>query len=95
MSADHSVTLWIAGLKNGDELAAHAIWERYFEQLRAVARTKLGTVPQRVQDDEDLARVAPRLAHEPLAYITGRRDFWTISLTVAPGVLIPRPDSET
>jgi len=39
--------------------------------------------------------VKRRLAHEPLAYITGSRDFWTISLRVAPGVLIPRPDSET
>jgi len=36
-----------------------------------------------------------RLAHEPIAYITGRRAFWTIELTVGPGVLIPRPDSET
>ena len=36
-----------------------------------------------------------RLAHEPVAYITGTRDFWTISLKIAPGVLIPRPDSET
>jgi release factor glutamine methyltransferase len=36
-----------------------------------------------------------RLAHEPIAYITGTRDFWTISLAVGPGVLIPRPDSET
>jgi release factor glutamine methyltransferase len=36
-----------------------------------------------------------RIAHEPLAYITGTRDFWTITLGVAPGVLIPRPDSET
>lgn len=39
--------------------------------------------------------VARRLAGEPLAYITGTRDFWTITLKVAPGVLIPRPDSET
>lgn len=39
--------------------------------------------------------VARRIAHEPLAYITGRRDFWTIALDVRPGVLIPRPDSET
>ena len=31
---------------------------------------------------------------EPIAYITGRRAFWTIELEVAPGVLIPRPDSE-
>lgn len=36
-----------------------------------------------------------RLTGEPMAYITGTRDFWTITLGVAPGVLIPRPDSET
>ena len=39
--------------------------------------------------------VARRLAHEPIAYITGRRAFWTIELEVGPGALIPRPDSET
>ena len=38
---------------------------------------------------------ARRLNHEPVAYITGRRAFWTIELAVGPGVLIPRPDSET
>ncbi|QOT71101.1 peptide chain release factor N(5)-glutamine methyltransferase [Sphingobium fuliginis] len=36
-----------------------------------------------------------RLTGEPIAYITGARDFWTISLRVTPDVLIPRPDSET
>jgi release factor glutamine methyltransferase len=41
------------------------------------------------------ALVARRLAYEPVAYITGRRAFWTIELEVGPGVLIPRPDSET
>lgn len=39
--------------------------------------------------------IARRLAHEPIAYIVGHRDFWTIDLAVGPGVLIPRPDSET
>jgi release factor glutamine methyltransferase len=39
--------------------------------------------------------VRRRLAHEPVAYITGWRDFWTIRLGVGPGVLVPRPDSET
>jgi release factor glutamine methyltransferase len=39
--------------------------------------------------------VARRLDHEPVAYITGTRAFWTIDLHVGPGVLIPRPDSET
>jgi len=41
------------------------------------------------------ALIERRLNHEPVAYITGTRDFWTISLAVGPGVLIPRPDSET
>jgi release factor glutamine methyltransferase len=39
--------------------------------------------------------VERRAAHEPVAYITGTRAFWTIDLAVGPGVLIPRPDSET
>jgi release factor glutamine methyltransferase len=39
--------------------------------------------------------VERRSGHEPVAYITGRRAFWTIELAVGPGVLIPRPDSET
>ena len=39
--------------------------------------------------------VATRMAHTPMAYILGYRDFWTIRIEVGPGVLIPRPDSET
>jgi release factor glutamine methyltransferase len=39
--------------------------------------------------------LARREAGEPIAYITGRRGFWTIELEVGPGVLIPRPDSES
>lgn len=39
--------------------------------------------------------IARRLAGEPVAHITGMRDFWTLSLKVTPDVLIPRPDSET
>lgn len=38
--------------------------------------------------------VARRMAHEPVAYIVGYRDFWTIRLKVGAGALIPRPDSE-
>jgi release factor glutamine methyltransferase len=41
------------------------------------------------------ALLARRLAHEPVAYIIGRRAFWTIELAVGPGALVPRPDSET
>ena len=41
------------------------------------------------------ALLTRREAGEPIAYITGRRAFWTIELDVGPGVLVPRPDSET
>ncbi|HET6523771.1 peptide chain release factor N(5)-glutamine methyltransferase [Sphingopyxis sp.] len=41
------------------------------------------------------ALLARRMRHEPVAYILGYRDFWTVRIGVGPGVLIPRPDSET
>ena len=41
------------------------------------------------------ALVARRARREPLAFITGRRGFWTLDLAVSPATLIPRPDSET
>ncbi len=35
-----------------------------------------------------------RIAHEPLQYILGDTEFMGITLTVGPGVLIPRPETE-
>ncbi|AUX72558.1 peptide chain release factor N(5)-glutamine methyltransferase [Erwinia pyrifoliae] len=35
-----------------------------------------------------------RTAGEPIAYLTGEREFWSLSLSVTPDTLIPRPDSE-
>jgi len=36
-----------------------------------------------------------RCNHEPMAYITGLREFWSLAFKVTPATLIPRPDSET
>jgi release factor glutamine methyltransferase len=41
------------------------------------------------------ALIARRTAHEPVAYITGHKEFWSLDFAVGPGVLIPRPDTET
>jgi len=41
------------------------------------------------------AMIDRRAAREPLAYITGRKEFWSLDLKVGPGVLVPRPDTET
>jgi len=35
-----------------------------------------------------------RVAGEPVAYITGRRGFWSLDLEVTPATLIPRPETE-
>jgi release factor glutamine methyltransferase len=40
------------------------------------------------------ALVQRRLLGEPVAYITGRRGFWSFDLQVSPDTLIPRPETE-
>lgn len=40
------------------------------------------------------ALLARREAGEPLAYLLGRRGFWTLDLQVSPATLIPRPETE-
>ena len=41
------------------------------------------------------ALIARRAAREPLAYITGHKEFWSLDFEVGPGVLVPRPETET
>jgi len=50
-------------------------------------------VPAPVAEGFD-ALVARRVAGEPVAYLTGRRGFWTLDLAVTPATLIPRPETE-
>jgi release factor glutamine methyltransferase len=38
--------------------------------------------------------IAKRSAGMPVAYLTGTREFWSLSLHVSPGVLVPRPETE-
>jgi release factor glutamine methyltransferase len=57
-----------------------------------------GAHPEQHLTDEQRGRfldwVRRRRAGEPVAYITGEREFWSLSFKVAPGVLIPRPETE-
>jgi release factor glutamine methyltransferase len=39
--------------------------------------------------------VERRAAGEPVAHLLGRREFWSLSLTVTPRTLVPRPETET
>lgn len=67
-------------------LLAHAL---------GVEREQLLLKPPNEIPDAFEGLVARRERGEPVAYIIGKRAFWTVELEVAPGVLIPRPDSET
>ncbi len=41
-----------------------------------------------------LTLLARRVEHEPLAYILGEQEFWSLPFLVTPAVLIPRPETE-
>lgn len=55
--------------------------------------------PERAMPADAATRLAAlvhrRVAREPMAYILGRREFWSLDFQVTPATLTPRPDSET
>lgn len=55
----------------------------------------LTAVPTPEQAKAFAAFVTRRASFEPFAYIAGRKEFWSLAFEVGPGVLIPRPDTET
>jgi release factor glutamine methyltransferase len=72
----------------------------------AAARLEAAGIDDPVREVRILAREAPDAAafdayiarrekREPVAYILGRKEFWSLEFEVSPAVLIPRPDSET
>ncbi|UTV28354.1 peptide chain release factor N(5)-glutamine methyltransferase [Photobacterium atrarenae] len=50
--------------------------------------------PEPAQQAAFEALLQRRLAGEPVAYLVGEREFWSLPLKVAPHTLIPRPDTE-
>ncbi|HVO93415.1 MAG TPA: HemK/PrmC family methyltransferase, partial [Terriglobales bacterium] len=69
--------------------------------LRHVLRIKQAEFYLRVEDaiesDTEFRAwelLQRRARREPLAYITGRKEFWSLDFMVTPDVLIPRPETE-
>lgn len=92
--ADVHGALAIATRRLGERAEAEWLLLHLLEQPRswlfAHADAPLSQ-PQRLAYD---ALVQRRMAGEPLAYITGRRGFWSLELEVTPATLIPRADTE-
>lgn len=72
--------------------------EILLEKVTGVSRTYLlgfcETILNDVQHRELEILLRRREYGEPIAYLIGEREFWSLSLKVSPDTLIPRPDTE-
>src|SRR5579872_207646 len=63
-----------------------------------VTRTFLHTWPERELNSSEyelfFKLVTRRCAGEPVAYLVGHQEFWSLNFIVTPAVLIPRPETE-
>ncbi|HKT72813.1 MAG TPA: peptide chain release factor N(5)-glutamine methyltransferase [Steroidobacteraceae bacterium] len=78
----------------GDDLDA----ELLLAETLGVGRAQLKSHPERPAEDRAARRyfelIERRAAGEPVAYLLGRREFWSLTLRVTPAVLVPRPETE-
>lgn len=72
-------------------LDARVLWQ-FAQEIEASALVAHGTGRAAALFETLVKR---RIAREPLAYILGHKEFWSLDLAVGPGCLIPRPDSES
>ena len=82
-----SITCWIEALKAGQPDAAQKLWETYYARLVALARRRLGDVPRRTFDEEDIAlsafhSVCARAADDAFPQLNDRHDLWALLITV-------------
>ncbi len=67
-------------------------------EVLGVTRSYLYTWPEKVLSSMAYQQFQQftqrRFRGEPIAYITGRKGFWTLELEVTPATLIPRPETE-
>lgn len=63
-----------------------------------VSRAYLHTWPEKnltaEQEKDFFSCISKRAQGEPIAYLIGHREFWSLDLIVTPDVLIPRPETE-
>jgi release factor glutamine methyltransferase len=76
----------------------HLEAELLLAHVRGQARARLKSHPEDRVDaahsERFRALIERRAASEPLAYLVGFKDFWTLRLAVTPAVLVPRPETE-
>lgn len=76
-------------------IEADLVWMTALDVGRTELFSRLPDAATEAESSAAEALIERRLRHEPAAYIMGKREFFGLNLTIAPGVLIPRPDTET
>jgi DNA-directed RNA polymerase specialized sigma24 family protein len=87
MATEGSVSRWIELLKDGDYAAAQPLWERYFDRLVGLARTKLADGRRRAADEEDVSLSAfdsfcRGAAEGRFPRLADRDDLWRLLVTL-------------
>jgi DNA-directed RNA polymerase specialized sigma24 family protein len=97
MAGDSSVTVWLGGVKAGDERAVDKLWDRYFRRLVGLAAKRLPLNSRRDSDEEDVALSAfrsfcGRAARGQFPALSDRDDLWLLlaSITVRKVVSVIR-----
>jgi DNA-directed RNA polymerase specialized sigma24 family protein len=80
---EDDIESWIAQLRARNPDAAQRLWERYFRQLVALARARLGAAPRRAADEEDIALDAfmsfcRGVEESRFPHINDRADLWQL-----------------
>lgn len=78
-----------------ERLDAQRLMQHLLQQGRAWLLAHGDEILNSAQAAEWQALLARRMAGEPVAYLTGDREFHGLPLRVNPAVLVPRPDTET
>src|SRR5689334_9568468 len=101
MAANHTTqgllelgTARLAGHSDSAGLDAELLLAHVLNVSRARFRSHPEDVAAESARAAYLELVERRARGEPLAYIVGYRDFWTLKLAVSPAVLVPRPETE-
>lgn len=82
------------GVSESPRLDAEILLARAIDMPRAYLFAHPEDVPDAGARGRLETSVARRLAGEPMAYITGIREFWSMTLAVTPATLVPRPETE-
>ena len=88
----------ILALENAGSESPKLDAELLLAHVLGITRVKLLTSHDNglneAQEREFQALLSRRLKREPMAYILGQKEFWSLDFKVSPAVLCPRPDTE-